>query len=214
MSAVDFLATVRRRWYVLTFVALCTAAGLWAVRARPITYQGCEVLRTSVPARFVTPNTDGALTTVAGMVTETMISQPVRQRILSEGIADYTVTQSSIGDIRFPTYADELRYQAAIYPAVLACAMSRNPRAVIEATSVLTTDFQTLLRQAQMDQHVPVKSAITADVVTSTVPLPILGVPAEAYLGVVAIGIISGVVLVVWSDSLLVRLSSRHRHET
>lgn len=211
MSPAGFLAAARRRWYVLVAAALCTIAGVWAVHARAVSYQGCEVVKAVAPPRLQAPDMYGALTAVTAMVTEAMTSQQVRQRVRASGATGYTVTQSSIGDIRFPTYADELRYQAAMYPAALVCGTSHSPQGVREVTDLLTADFGRLLRQMQASQHVSLGASITSDRVTRPVPVPILGRPVAAYLGVALMGIVGGTALLLWTDRVLLRLSDGRR---
>ena len=203
MSALEFVATLRRRWYVLALVGVCTIAGVWAVHKRPITYQACEGLYVSGPPThgnvYLDNNVSLAMTT--GMVTQTMMSQPMRQKILSTGsVASYTVAQTNTGDIRFPAYTQ---------PSLQVCTTSASQQSVLSAIQLVTTDLRAVLRQMQITQHVPPESSITAASVAPAAPDPIFGRPSLAYLGVLLIGAVSGVALSLWSDSLLTRVSRR-----
>lgn len=211
MSAAEFIAVLRRRWYVLVLVVLCTLGAVWRVHERPIAYQGCEVLKAAGPTWSANLNTYGALTRVAAMVTETMMSQPVQAHLLSQGVADYTVEQSDIGEIAFPTYADELRFQAASYPAALVCTTSSSPQSVLSHLAIVTADFRAALSDMQARQHVEKSSLITAQALTNAIPAPIVGRPFDAYLGLALLGLISAVALTLWSDQVLKRLFGGNR---
>ena len=102
MSAFEFAAVLRRRWYVLALAGLFTLVGMWAVHVRPISYQGCEGLYFSGTPWVENVYLDGnpSLAVVAGMVTETMMSQPMQQRIRARSNADYAVAQTNTGEIR------------------------------------------------------------------------------------------------------------------
>ena len=57
----------------------------------------------------------------------------------------------------------------------------------------------------QADRQVPAKSMITVANVARAVPRPVTGQPAQAYFGVVLIGLLAGVAFVFWTDPLLTR---------
>lgn len=205
MTAHECLTTLRRRWYVLALVMLCMIGGLWTVNRRPITYQGCDGLYLATPQLPLGTNTyaeiSPSLAMATGMVVQTMTSQPMRQKLQSQGlVTDYEVTETNTGEIRFPAYTQ---------PTVQICSSSRDPRLVISTTEIVTVQFQAVLRQMQASQDVPPKSSITATVLSQAIPLPILGRPSQAYIGVVLLGIVGGVALTLWSDPLLVRWSHR-----
>ena len=67
-----------------------------------------------------------SLAMMTGMVTQTMMSQPMRQKILSAGsVASYTVAQTDTGDIRFPSYTQPT-LQAALLPRALRLSFPRS----------------------------------------------------------------------------------------
>lgn len=203
MSALEFVATLRRRWYVLALVGACTVAGVWAVHKRPITYQACQGLYVSGPSTYgnVYLDSNVSLAMTTGMVTQTMMSQPMRQKILSAGsVASYTVAQTNTGDIRFPSYTQ---------PSLQVCTTSASPQSVLSAIQLVTTDLRAVLRQMQIERHVPPESSITVASIAPASPDPIFGRPSLAYLGVLLIGAVSGVALSLWSDPLLTRVSTR-----
>ena len=73
----------------------------------------------------------------------------------------------------------------------------------------MTTDLRAVLRQMQIERHVPPESSITVVSIAPAFPDPIFGRPSLAYLGVLLIGAVSGVALSLWSDPLLTRVSRR-----
>ena len=202
MSAHELVAILRRRWYMLVLVGLCTMAAVWLVRGRPIPYYGCESLLVSAPGSAWKTNPDfyGSLATVTGMITQTAISQPVQQRNLARGLTGYTVEQTNTGDPRSPSYTE---------PTLQVCDTSSSPSGVLRATELVTGDLRAVLRQMQIDQHARADSFVTIVQLARTVPAPIVGRPKQAYLGVLLIGAVSGVSLVLWTDSLLARLSRK-----
>jgi hypothetical protein len=196
MSASEFAAVLRRRWYVLAVAGMFTLVGMWAVHARPIAYQGCENLYLSGVPWFGNPYVDSnpSLAMVTGMVTQTMMSQPMRQRIQAGGVTDYAVTQTNTGEIRFPSYKQ---------PTAQVCADSATPQSVLSAVRLVTADLRSVLHEMQAAQHASADSFITAIQLTPAVPVPNTGRPSLAFLGVLLIGAIAAVPLVLWSDPLL-----------
>ncbi len=205
MSAYELAAVLRRRWYVFALVLLCTMAAVFAVHKRPITYVGCEGLYLSGGPPFGGNSyldANPALAMVTGMVVQAVTSQPMQQRISTAGVDDYTVMQTNTGEIRFPAYTE---------PTLQICSTSGSPQAVLTATQLVTTDFRGVLHQMQVEQHANKNSFITATVLTPTVPDPVYGKPSLAYLGVLLIGIVSGIAITLWSDPLLTRSDRRRR---
>ncbi len=193
MSALEFAATLRRRWYVIAVAGLFTLVGIWAVHARPISYQGCEGLYLSGAPWVGNVYLDGnpALAMVTGMVTQTVMSQPTQQRIQAMGVTDYAVTETNTGEIRFPSYSQS---------TMQVCATSATPQGTVSAVQLVTVDIRAVLYQMQAIQHVPADSLIAASQLTPAVPEPITGRPSLAYLGVLLIGAVGAVPLALWSD--------------
>jgi hypothetical protein len=204
MSALEFVATLRRRWYVLALVGLCTIVGILAVHKRSIAYEGCGSFYVSGGAWYQNAYLDGnlSLPMVTGMITQAVMSQPVQQRILSTGVvADYSVTETNTsGDIRFPAYTQ---------PTLQACASSSSSQGVVAAAQLVTSDLRGALRQMQVTRHVPQRSLIQLVTLTPAVPSAIYGRPSLAYLGVLLFGAVSGIALTVWIDPVLTRLNKR-----
>lgn len=201
MTAHECLVRLRRRWYVLALVMLCAMSGVWAIHDRPIAYQGCNSLYVAAPRLSSNANTytyiSPSLAMATGMVTQTMMSQPMQQKLQLEGAtAGYEVMETNTGDIEFPAYTR---------PTVQICSSSSAPQAVLRTTALVTKNFRTVLYQMQAAQHVPSKSFITVITLAQTIPLPVLGRPSQADVGMLLVGLISGVALTLWSDSLLMR---------
>jgi hypothetical protein len=202
MTAHECLMKLRRRWYVLALVILCTLGGLWGIKARSITYQGCYALYLAAPplSHFTNSYTDNnpSLAMTTAMVTNTLTSQPMRQKLQSDGAAnDYQVLQTNTGSVQFPTYTQS---------TLQVCSSSSSPEAVLKTTRVVTQELRIVLHQMQAKLHVPTRSFITAVTLSKTFPLPVLGRSLQAYFGVVLLGLISGLALSLWSDPLLSRL--------
>jgi hypothetical protein len=204
MSALEFAAALRRRWYVLALAGLFTLVAILAVRERPISYQGCEELY------FAAASTGGnayledypSLAIVTGMVTQTMMSQPVQQQMQASGVTDYTVTETNTGEIRFPNYTQ---------PTMQVCATSATPVGMDSAAQLVTAHIRSVLRQMQAAQHAPAASFITAVQLSPAIPLPIVGRSHLAYLGVLLIGAVVAIPLTLWSDPLFRYLHGRRR---
>jgi hypothetical protein len=204
MSALEFAAALRRRWYVLALAGLFTVAGMWVVHVRLVPYQGCQGLYYAAadPGGNVYLENPQSLAVVTGMVTQTMMSQPIQQRMHASGVADYVVTQTNSGEIRFPYYS---------LPTMQVCATSATPQSTISATRLVTTEIRSVLRQMQAAQHAPADSFITAVQLSPATPLPIIGRARLAYLGVLLIGFVAAVPLVLWSDPLFRYLEHMRR---
>jgi hypothetical protein len=204
MSALEFAAALRRRWYVLALAGLFTLIGMLAIHVRPISYQACEGLYfgAASPGGNVYLEDPESLAVVTGMVTQAMMSQPMKQRMQASGITDYAVTQTNSGEIRFPFYT---------LPTMQVCVTSATPQGTISAAQFVTADLRSILMQMQAAQHAPVKSFITAVQLTPAVPAPIIGRPHLAYFGVLLIGAVAAVPLALWSDPLFRYLERRRR---
>jgi hypothetical protein len=204
MSAREFAAALRRRWYVLALAGLFTLVGMLAVHERPVSYQGCEGLffASADPGGNVYLENYPSLTTVTGMVTQTMMSLPMQQRMQASGVTDYAVTQTNTGEIRFPNYTQ---------PTMQVCATSATPQGTVSAAQLVTVSIRSVLHQMQVAQNVPTDSFITAVQITPAVSVPIIGHSHLAYLGVLLIGAVAAVPLALWSDPLFGYLQRRYR---
>lgn len=204
MSALEFATVLRRRWYVLAVAALFTLVGMWAVHVRPLSYQGCENLYFAGTPWVGNVYFDGnqSLSAVTGVVTQAMMSQPVQQQIQARGITDYTVVQTNTGEIRFPSYNQ---------PTVQVCVTAVTAQGTLSAAQLVTANIRRVLHQIQAAQHAPADSFIKVIQLTSAVPVPIIGQPSLAYLGVLLIGATAAVPLALWSDPLLCYLQRTRR---
>ena len=122
------------------------------------------------------------------------MSQPMQQRIHAGGVTDYAVTQTNTGEIRFPSYDQ---------PTLQVCATSATPRGTLSGVQLITTDIRWVLLEMPAAQHASTDSFIRIIQLTGAVPVPIIGRPSLAYLGVLLIGGITAASLALWSNSLL-----------
>jgi hypothetical protein len=207
MTARGFTASLRRRWYVLAIVMLCTMAAVWAVHKRSITYQVCDAVFVTAPRTHTNPNVytneNGALVATAGVVTDAVMSSAVQAQLRSEGLtADYDAAVINTGSNENPSYGE---------PTLQICSNSTSPTLALRTTAAVTAQFRTILYERQAAQHAAKDTLITATVIASPAPDPIYGRPSQAYIGVGFLGLIIGVALAVWSDQLLQR---RRRRKT
>ena len=205
MTAQEWVGKLGRRWYVLAAVLLCTMGGLWAVHGRAITYRGCEQLFLSAPPlpwnRNVITGQNASAAMVAGMVSAEMNSEQVRHQLQTAGVTNYyNVLMTNTGDVRFPSYSS---------PTLRICASSTSPQAVLATTTAAGQKFRSILQTMQAARQAPAKSQITIVNLAQAVPRPIMGRPAQAYFGIVLIGVLAAFTLTFWSDPLLTRW--RHR---
>jgi hypothetical protein len=199
VTAADWVLALRRRWYVLAVILLCTLAGIFAVRHRPITYEACEGLYLSGPPQFsnVYLNQNPSLAMMTGAVTTTMTSPAMEQKLQSSGLmADYTVVQTNTGEIRQPSWN---------LPTLQICVTSRSSQATLGGLPKVTSQFRTVLHDMQAAQHAKPGSLIVAATVSPPVVTAIVGKPSQAYIGVLLIGLIGGVSVTLWTDLLLKR---------
>jgi len=204
MSALEFTATLRRRWHVLALVGLCTVVAIFAVHKRSIVYVACQGFYVSGSALDGNVYLDGnpSLSMVTGMVTQTVMSQPVQQKIHAAGVTDYNVTQTNTGEIRFPSYTE---------PTLQVCASAAAPRSVLAATQLVSADLRAELRQMQVAQHAKPESFMKIVNLYPAAPVPILGHNSLAYVGVLLFGAVTGIALTLWSDPWLTRRDRRRR---
>ena len=198
-----YAVILRRRRYVLLLALLCTITGLWAVHKRPITYAGCEALYLAGPpsASNTYLDDDPSLAITTGMVTQTMMSQPMQQELRTSKLgASYTVIQTNTGDIRWPSYS---------LPTLQVCSYARSSQTVLLTVNMVTDKFRSVLYEMQLDQRTRPRSFIVADTFAPAVPYPILGRPSQAYLGVILIGLIGGIGLTLLLDPILRRRADR-----
>lgn len=194
MTAADWIAALRRRWYVLALMLLCTLAGVFAVRHRAVTYEECEGLYLSgAPALSnVYLNQNPSLAMVTGVVTTTMKSPAMEEKLQSSGLmADYTVIQTNTGEIRQPSWN---------LPTLQICVTSRNPQATLQALPKVTSQFRAVLRDMQVAQHARPGSLVVANTISPPAVTAIIGKPSQAYIGVLLIGLIGGISVAVWTD--------------
>jgi len=199
VTAIEWLAALRRRWYVLVLVALCTGAASWAVHSRTIAYEGCEGLYISGPIQATRAYLNGNLSMVdvTGIVTETVMSQSVQQRLWSSGVArDYSVALTNAGDPRFPSYTQ---------PTVQICATSTSMQGALQSVDEVASEFRMILRQMQSEQHVPSSLLISAIAIIPPASAPVIGRPSQAELGVLLIGLMGGIALMLRTDRILRR---------
>jgi hypothetical protein len=205
VTAQECLTRLRRRWYVLILVALCTLGALWAVYYRTITYQGCDSLYLAATRMKRGVNTyayiSPSIAMTTGMVAQTMMSQEMQEKLESHGATEgYEVSETNTGDVEFPNYTQ---------PTLEVCSSSSDPLAVLRTTALVTEEFRIVLYRMQVAEHVPSKSLIGTVVLTRTYPTAITGRPSQAYLGVVLVGMVSGVAIALWIDPPLKRRQER-----
>lgn len=205
MTPRETIATLRRRWYVLAVIALCTLVGVMAVHKRPIMYMECDVLFVNPPPTHLNANvllneTD-SLDATTGIVTRAVMSSAVQDQLRSAGLtASYDAEMTNTGTNETPSFSE---------PSLQICSNSTNAVMALRTTNGVTGQFLAILHDRQTAQGVRPTKMITADVVGSPSVQPIYGRPSQAYIGVGLIGIVSGVALTLWSDPLLERRQRR-----
>lgn len=205
MTAREFVARLRRRWYVLVIFAFCTMGAVWAVHQRPISYLACDDLFVTAPTTKVNPNVytneAGSLDTMTGLVTRAVMSQAAQDRVRSKGLtAGYDAEMTNTGSNENPLYGE---------PSLQICSTSTDPVMAIRTMNGATRQFQMILYQRQAAQHVTSGLLMRVEVVASPAAVPIDGRPSQAYLGVAIMGLVSGVAVALWTDPLLERLRRR-----
>lgn len=204
VTPMECLHAFRRRWYILSLVAVCTVVALWLVHGRSITYKGCQGLLLSgsqgAENAYVNLNGKVSLAMTTGMVTQAVVSSHALQdKIHSEGIsAQYSVAQTNTGSLRYPTYT---------LPTLQVCAQSSDPATVLRVITIATAEVRSVLLHMQKTQHVPSSSLITVHVLARTGPVPAIGKNSQAYLAVFFLGAIFGVALSLWTDRLFSHLT-------
>jgi hypothetical protein len=207
MSPQEWLATVRRRWYVLALSLIVAIVGLYAVHQRSISYSGCNSVILSGPLQPWAPNTEvnpaPSLAVTTGIVTATMNSEQTEQQLRAAGVTSYyTVAQVNTGSSEVPTYTA---------PMLQVCATADQPWTVVDTVSAVTTKFQAVLHQIQAKAHVPAKSMITASTLVPAIPAAGTGRPSQAYLGVLLLALLGALALIFWLDPVIDRLHRRRR---
>lgn len=207
MAAIEWLAALRRRWYLLVLAILCTGVAAWVVHSRPVSYQGCEGLNLSGPASATSSYLFGdpvygnsSVIIAASIVTTTMMSQPMQQELGRSGVSnDYSVTMTNIGDPRFPTYSQ---------PTVQICAPAPSLRGALQSIETVASQFRAVLHRMQSQQHVSPDSFINATVVFPPSSNPVIGRPSQAELGVLLIGLLVGITVTARADQFLRRTNT------
>lgn len=210
MAAIEWLAALRRRWYLLVIATLCTGVAAWAVHSRTMSYQGCEGLYLSAPASATSLYPYGSpiygyssVIAATATVTQTMMSEPMQQELGRSGVSgDYSVTMSNTGDPRFPTYSQ---------PTVQICAPAVSSQGAVQSIETVANQFGLILHRMQSQQHVPSDSFITAAIIIPPSSGPVIGRPSQAELGVLLIGLLVGIAFTARTDQFLRRRHSpRH----
>lgn len=199
MLAIEWLAALRRRWYLLVLVTLCTGVAAWAVHSRTLSYEGCEGLYLSGPVAATSAYLQGnpSIIMATGIVTQTMTSQPMQQQLGRSGVSSgYSVALTNTGDPRFPTYTQ---------PTVQICAAAASSQGALESIETVANQFRVVLYRMQSQQHVPSDLFITAEVIVPPSSGPVIGRPSQAEFGVLLIGLLVGIALTSWADQFLQR---------
>lgn len=207
MAAVEWLAALRRRWYLLVVATLCAGVTGWAVHARTIPYQGCEGLYLSGPTAARSAYLDGnplygnqSVVIATAIVTQTMMSQPIQRQLGRSGVpSGYSVTMTNTGDPRFPTYSQ---------PTVQICVAAASSRGVLKSIETVADQFRLTLRAIQSQQHVNADSFITVETIIQPFSGPVIGRPSQAELGVLLVGLLVGIALTTRTDRFLQRRRS------
>jgi hypothetical protein len=205
VTARQFAATLRRRWYVLVLLIVVTVAGAYAVHKRPIMTQACADLFVKAPPTHNNPNvlTNGndTLVATAGVVTRAVMSAPAIRQIRAEGMtADYDAEMTNTGSNETPLFGS---------PTLQICSLSTDPNMALRTTAAVSRQFGHILRQRQLAYGTPPDWMIHVTVISESAALPILGRPSQAYLGVMLLGIVASIPLTLWSDPLLERRRRR-----
>ena len=175
---------------------ICTFAGIYAVKGRTLSYEGCDYLALSGPSyvheQFITDNPSIAM--VAQMVSLTVMSEPVESELQSIGaLPDYSVAQTNTGSSYLPSYSS---------PTLEICASSDHYSDVIRTIHIVTNKFDDALAQMQ-GPAARGAYGIRPLVIYPASALPVIGRPSEAYLAVFLIGLIAAVSLPVMVDAAL-----------
>jgi hypothetical protein len=204
MSARELVAAIRRRWYVLAVLLLCTVAAVLAVHKRPISYVTCNALFVTQPSVHVNPNiyTDesGSLDTMTGLVTRALMSSAEQQQLRSAGFGAYDAEMTNTGSNENPAYGE---------PSLQICSTSTDPDLAVRTVAAASERYQAIMRQRQAEQQVPAKLRIGVTVIASPYAAPIKGRPSQAYLGVMLFGLVAAVPVTLWSDPVLERRRGR-----
>lgn len=204
MTAVEWLAALRRRWYILIFAILCTGMVAWAVHSRIISYQGCEGLYLSPPATATSAYLDhnplyGAPSVIVAtaIVTQTMMSQPMHQELSRAGVpSSYSVVMTNTGDPRFPTYSQ---------PTLQICVAAASSQSTLQSIETVANRLRAALSNMQSQQGIPSDSFITAEIIVPPSSGPVIGRPSQAELGVLLVGLLVGIALTVRTDQFMRR---------
>jgi hypothetical protein len=204
MSAHELVAAIRRRWYVLAMVLVCTLAGIGLVHKRSISYEACNALFVTEPPTHVDPNVytneSGSLDSMTGLVTRALMSSAVQQQVRAEGLGTYDAEMTNTGSNETPVYGE---------PSLEICSIATNADLPVPTTAAATKQFQVILRERQLEQQVPAKLLIGVTVTASPYAAPIYGRPSQAYLGVGLLGLVASVPITLWSDPVLERRRRR-----
>lgn len=186
-----------RRWPVALIGLLCTVCALYLVHKRPIAYQACGSVIVTAPkssAENVYNAPQGSLTIVTGLVARQLDSQQVQSQLQAKGLtAAYQAQLLNNGTPEAPQYNE---------PLANICASSYDLELTLRTAIGAIQEFATILRERQLENATP-REFITDSVVIPPVPLPVTGRPAQAYLGVAAIGITLTSACYVWTGWLL-----------
>lgn len=201
MSARELVVVVRRRWYVLAMVLLCTVVSAYVVHKRQISYEACDVLFVTAPPTHLNPNIytneAGSLDTMTGLVTRALMSSATQQQVRSAGVVGtYDAEMTNTGSNENPLFGE---------PSLQICSTATAPDMALRTTGAATRQYQAILRERQLEQNVPSKLLIGVSIVASPFAQPLYGRPSQALLGVGLIGLIAGFAVTLWSDPVLAR---------
>jgi hypothetical protein len=199
VSPDEVVLALLRRWYVLLFAALLTAAGAYHVLRPGPQFISSAVVVVKPPVTGNQPNQftnlQPPLAAVSYAVIQQLQSSAGGARLTAAGVrGHYTLVPRNSGTSVTPQYLiPSLQIQAQRPSATLA---DRDVRTIISA-------YEDRLGALQTAQHIPEASRMSVDLLVPPNSVPLTGSRSRALAGVALTGAVGGALAALWTDRLL-----------
>lgn len=206
MSPGEVVLALLRRWYVLAFALLLTAAGAYHVLRPPQEYLSSAVIVVKPPVTGNQPNQLANLgppvAAVSYAIIEQLRSPAGTAELAAAGVRErYALIPRNSGTSVTPQYLiPSLQIQV------------RQPDAAAADTGAYTiiSVYRHHLAALQVTQHIPVGSQMTAELLVPPSAVEESGSKSRALVGVALSGGVGGVLAALWTDRRLRRRSGMY----
>ncbi|WP_328911705.1 MULTISPECIES: hypothetical protein [unclassified Streptomyces] len=204
MSPGEVVLALLRRWYVLLFALLLTAAGAYHVLRPQTQFVSSAVIVVKPPVTGNQPNQltnlQPPLAAVSYAIVEQLRSPAGAEELGAAGVTGtYTLVPRNSGTSVTPQY---------LIPSLQIQARLADPAGADTQVRAIISVFGDHLAALQAAQDIPAASRMSVDLLVPPNAVPVVGIRSRALAGVALSGAVGGTLAALWTDR---RLTARKR---